>query len=30
LAPRGVMSVNMPFSPARIWQWLQEADPVSD
>ena len=26
LAPRGVAHVEMPFTPQRIWQWLQEAD----
>jgi aerobic carbon-monoxide dehydrogenase large subunit len=26
LAPRGVTQVDMPFTPARIWHWLQEAD----
>ncbi|MBC2835707.1 xanthine dehydrogenase family protein molybdopterin-binding subunit [Paragemmobacter straminiformis] len=25
LAPRGVSRVDMPFTPLRIWQWLQEA-----
>jgi aerobic carbon-monoxide dehydrogenase large subunit len=29
LAPRGVKVVNMPFTPARIWHWLQEADSVA-
>ncbi len=26
LAPRGVTHVEMPFSPQRIWHWLQEAN----
>ncbi len=30
LAVRGVTSVDMPFTPARIWHWLQEADPGTD
>ena len=29
LAPRGVTSVDMPFTPSRIWAWLQEAQAVS-
>jgi carbon-monoxide dehydrogenase large subunit len=28
LAPHGVARVDMPFTPARIWHWLQEADRV--
>lgn len=28
LAPRGVTRVEMPFTPARIWNWLQEAQTV--
>ena len=30
LAARGVMRVDMPFSPARIWSWLREAQTVAD
>lgn len=30
LSPRGVTRVDMPFTPLRIWQWLQEADPGAD
>ncbi len=29
LAPRGVTQVDMPFTPARIWGWLQEAHTVA-
>ncbi|PJF08758.1 xanthine dehydrogenase family protein molybdopterin-binding subunit [Pseudorhodobacter sp. MZDSW-24AT] len=29
LAVRGVQRVDMPFTPARIWHWLQEAEHVS-
>ena len=25
LAPQGVTRVDMPFTPLRIWHWLQEA-----
>ncbi len=28
LAAKGVARVDMPFTPQRIWHWLQEADPV--
>jgi aerobic carbon-monoxide dehydrogenase large subunit len=28
LSARGVKSVDMPFTPARIWHWLQEAQSV--
>lgn len=30
LAPTGVARVDMPFTPARVWQWLQEAQDVTD
>lgn len=30
LAPAGVARVDMPFTPARVWQWLQEAQDVTD
>ena len=26
LAPRGVREVEMPFTPGRVWTWLQEAE----
>ncbi len=29
LAPRGVARVDMPFTPARIWHWLKEAEHVT-
>ena len=29
LMVRGVKSVDMPFTPARIWHWLQEAETVA-
>jgi carbon-monoxide dehydrogenase large subunit len=29
LAARGVARVEMPFTPARIWGWLQEVLPVA-
>jgi carbon-monoxide dehydrogenase large subunit len=28
LAPAGVARVDMPFTPSRIWQWLQEVEDV--
>ncbi|NUB43734.1 xanthine dehydrogenase family protein molybdopterin-binding subunit [Fertoebacter nigrum] len=30
LAPRGVTHIDMPFTPQRVWHWLQEAAAVSD
>ena len=30
LAPAGVTRVDMPFTPQRIWHWLQEAGAVAD
>ncbi|MEF3047291.1 xanthine dehydrogenase family protein molybdopterin-binding subunit [Pseudotabrizicola sp. L79] len=30
LAPAGVKKVDMPFTPARVWQWLQEAQNGTD
>ncbi len=29
LTPRGVVRVDMPFTPARLWGWLQEAQTVT-
>ena len=26
LVPRGVTHIDMPFTPNRVWQWLQDAD----
>jgi carbon-monoxide dehydrogenase large subunit len=25
LAPAGVRAVDMPFTPSRVWTWLEEA-----
>ena len=30
LAPAGVTRIDMPFTPQRIWHWLQEAGAVAD
>ena len=30
LAPAGVRAVDMPFTPARVWAWLNEAQAGTD